>query len=221
LIYFGFVVQVQDTGTPQQIKTQSLSIRIASPLVTTITTLPPANVGVPYSQTLTATGGIAPLTWSMAPGSAPLPTGLTLSSAGQISGTPTAAGTFTFAVHLSDSSSPAQTATKKFSISVTVAVNISFYVQPSNSKANKEIEPDVAVKVTDGSGEPKAGVKVTLSLAVNPGGATLLYNTSTTGYDGIAEFDVVVTKPGVGYKLQATTNLAGAGTAISNAFTVK
>ena len=217
----SFVVQVQDTGIPQQTKTQSLSIRIAAPLVTTITTLPPANSGVPYSQTLTATGGIAPLTWSLAPGSAPLPTGLNLSSAGQISGTPSAAGAFTFTVQLSDSSSPAQTAAKTFSITVTVAVNVSFYVQPANSKANKEIEPDVEVKVTDGSGKPEAGVKVTLSLAVNPGGAALLYNTSPTGYDGIASFDVVVTKPGVGYKLQATTNLAGAGTAISNAFTVK
>jgi hypothetical protein len=216
----SFVVQVQDTGTPQQTKTQSLSIRMAAPLVTTITTLPPANVGVPYNQTLTSTGGIAPLTWSLAPGSGPLPTGLNLSSAGQISGTPTAVGTFTFTVQLSDSSSPAQSATRTFSIAVTVAVNVSFYVQPVNAKVNREIEPDVEVKVTDGSGKPKAGVKVTLSFAVNPGGATLLYNTSTTGYDGIASFDVVVNKPGVGYKLQATTNLTGAGTAISNAFTV-
>jgi len=55
---------------------------------------------------------------------------------------------------------------------------------------------------------------------VNPGGATLLYPTATTGYDGIANFDVILTKTGNGYKLQASTNLAGAGSAISNAFNV-
>ena len=137
-----------------------------------------------------------------------------------LSGTPTAVGTFSFTVQVADAGGPQQIATKSFSIIVANAYTISFYVQPSNVYVNREIEPDVKVKVTDSTGKVVTGVKVTLSLAVNPGGATLLYPTATTGYDGIASFDVIVTKPGNGYKLQATTNLAGAGTAISNAFNV-
>jgi hypothetical protein len=216
----SFTVQVQDTGTPQQTKTQLLSIRIAAPLVSTTGTLPGAKFGVAYSQTLTASGGIVPLKWSLAAGSGPLPTGLTLSATGVLSGTPTAVGTFPFIVQVADAATPQQVATKSFSIAVTNAYTVSFYVQPSNVYVNKEIEPDVKVKVVDSTGKAVAGIKVTLSLAVNPGGATLLYPTATTGYDGIASFDVVVTKVGVGYKLQASTNLAGAGTAISNAFNV-
>jgi hypothetical protein len=216
----SFTVQVQDTGTPQQTKTQPLTIRIASPLMITTASLTPGKVGVAYSQTLTATGGIALLMWSLAAGSSPLPPGLTLSSAGVIAGTPTATGTFSFTVQVADSATPQQVASKAFSITVANAYTVSFYVQPSNVYVNREIEPDVKVKVVDSTGKGVVGVKVTLSLAVNPGGATLLYPTATTGYDGIATFDVVVTKSGNGYKLQASTNLTGAGTAISNAFNV-
>ena len=58
-----------------------------------------AMVGVPYSFVLEASGGQAPYTWS-ALGS--LPAGLSLSSAGVISGTPSAQGTVSFAVRVTD-----------------------------------------------------------------------------------------------------------------------
>src|SRR5215469_11977339 len=53
--------------------------------------LPSAAVGTAYSHILQAAGGSSPYSWSIASGS--LPAGLTLSSAGVISGTPTASGT--------------------------------------------------------------------------------------------------------------------------------
>jgi hypothetical protein len=74
--------------------------------------LPPATIGVPYSQTLTATGGTPPYVWSVVSGAPP--NGIALSpSAGVLSGTPTAAGSFTFAVAVSDFTTPTPlTATK-------------------------------------------------------------------------------------------------------------
>jgi hypothetical protein len=65
-----------------------------APTVTTAS-LPNGTVGTAYSQTLTATGD-TPITWSLATGS--LPGGLTLSTAGVISGNPTTANTFNFTV---------------------------------------------------------------------------------------------------------------------------
>jgi hypothetical protein len=65
-----------------------------APTVTTAT-LSGGTVGTAYSQTLTATGD-TPITWSLATGS--LPGGLTLSTAGVISGNPTTANTFNFTV---------------------------------------------------------------------------------------------------------------------------
>jgi hypothetical protein len=66
-------------------------------------TLPNGSAGTPYNQTVSASGGTAPYTFSISSGS--LPTGLLLNSAtGAISGTPTAAGTFTFTITATDAS---------------------------------------------------------------------------------------------------------------------
>ena len=81
--------------------TQSLTLTVNASLAVTTTSLPSAVLGVAYSVQLAATGGVAPYTWAISAGS--LPTGLTLSSTGLLSGTPTASGSFTFTVQVTDS----------------------------------------------------------------------------------------------------------------------
>lgn len=81
----------------------------------TTTSLPNASVGVAYSQSLTATGGEGTLVWSIVSGS--LPSGLSLSSAGVISGTPTSSGTSNFTVQVEDEDE--DTDTQALSIQVT------------------------------------------------------------------------------------------------------
>ncbi len=83
--------------------TISKTITIAAALgITTAATLPQATIGASYSQTVSASGGNAPYTWTLTSGS--LPTGLTLASAtGIISGTVTAPGTYTFILQVADS----------------------------------------------------------------------------------------------------------------------
>ena len=69
------------------------------------TSLPTGQVGKAYTATLSASGGVAPLSWALTTGT--LPAGLALNAAGTISGTPTttaAALSLTFTV--SDSASP-------------------------------------------------------------------------------------------------------------------
>ncbi|HUG44738.1 MAG TPA: ice-binding family protein, partial [Acidobacteriota bacterium] len=66
-------------------------------------TLPPATIGIAYSEAITASGGTAPHTFSVTSGS--LPPGLSLSSGGVLSGTPTAVGSFTFTVTAEDANS--------------------------------------------------------------------------------------------------------------------
>jgi large repetitive protein len=70
------------------------------------TTLPPNGAnGVPYSFPVSVTGGVAPLTLTIASGS--LPAGLTISQSGTISGKPTGANTTnTFTVQVADSGNP-------------------------------------------------------------------------------------------------------------------
>ena len=69
-------------------------------LIISTTSCPAGQVGVSYSCTLQAAGGVAPYTWTS---SGTLPPGLTLSSAGVLSGTPTQFGTFSFNVTVTDS----------------------------------------------------------------------------------------------------------------------
>lgn len=73
----------------------SFSVNIVNaPAITTTSPLPNAEVGVPYATAFTAINGGGTFSWSS---SAP-PAGLTLSSSGVLSGTPTSAGTFTISV---------------------------------------------------------------------------------------------------------------------------
>ena len=62
----------------------------------TPSSLPDAQQGAPYSQALAGNGGIAPYTFAVTAGT--LPSGLSLSGAGLLSGTPTATGVFSFSV---------------------------------------------------------------------------------------------------------------------------
>jgi len=80
----------------------------------TSTTIPDAKAGTPYSVTLTETGGLSPYSWSVSSGA--LPAGLTLSSNGIVSGTPSTSGSTTFSVALVDSNG--FTATQSFTMIV-------------------------------------------------------------------------------------------------------
>lgn len=77
--------------------------------------LPPGLVGYSYSQTLTAGGGIPAYTFAVTAGV--LPGGLSLnSSTGVLSGTPSAAGTFSFTVTATDSQP--QSGSQAFTVSI-------------------------------------------------------------------------------------------------------
>jgi hypothetical protein len=98
-----------DSGSPVLTTTGPVSITVNPiPPVTLTGSLPNATLGVPYTQTLHAAGGVGPYTYAVTAGS--LPPGITLSSTGVISGTPTAVGASSFTVTATDSESTPQTA---------------------------------------------------------------------------------------------------------------
>ena len=109
-------IQVQDSSLPPQKTTISGNIRIAPVLVISTPTgpLPDAIVGQIYNFAFHSNGGLTPITWTVTSGT--LPTGLTLSPNGTLSGTPTAGGSFSFTIQAGDGSSPAQTITINVSV---------------------------------------------------------------------------------------------------------
>ena len=66
-------------------------------------TLPSGTAGVAYTQTITASAGTAPYSYAITSGN--LPNGLTLSSSGLLSGTPTAGCNFSFTITATDANS--------------------------------------------------------------------------------------------------------------------
>ncbi|WP_187265624.1 beta strand repeat-containing protein [Ottowia flava] len=102
---FNFTVSARDSsaGAGPYTGSQAYTLTVSAPTITlTPGTLAAAAVGSAYSQTLTASGGVSPYTYSVSAGA--LPAGLALSPAGVLSGTPTAGGDFIFSVRARDSS---------------------------------------------------------------------------------------------------------------------
>jgi hypothetical protein len=131
---FAFVVQVASVipgfGTQTTSAEFNVVIAAALPPLTITGSLAGGMVGTPYSATLGATGGYPTGTYAFSVTSGAVPTGTALSSAGTLSGTPTAAGSFTFTVQLADTNSsvtasfPTLTATQAFTIAIYPALAI-------------------------------------------------------------------------------------------------
>src|SRR5580704_3646370 len=116
-----FTVKVSDSSNGGALSsTQNLSILINLPPAPAITTssLPAGMEGTAYNQTIAATGGLTPYTFTISSATG-LPAGLSMDTSGHITGTPTGPnGTSNFTVKLTDKSNPAQSATQNLSITI-------------------------------------------------------------------------------------------------------
>jgi hypothetical protein len=110
----AFVLKVTDNVAATA--TLSVSLTISGTLaVTTTSPLPGGTVGNAYTVTLAAAGGTSPYTWAVTGGTLPPglaidPDGSLTGTAGQISGTPTAAGVSTLTATATDSAGAAASA---------------------------------------------------------------------------------------------------------------
>jgi large repetitive protein len=122
----GSTFTVQGTGDQGQPLYQAYSILVDpnEPLAINASggsTLSPGTVGGAYAQNFFLSGGAGPYSWAVAAGE--LPPGLTLQTSGdprdasnQLTGTPTAAGTFAFTMRLTDYAG--QQATQQFRLTI-------------------------------------------------------------------------------------------------------
>ena len=143
----------------------------AAPTITT-SSLSDGKVGEAYSQTLTA-NGTEPIIWSIISGE--LPKGLTLKeTTGEISGTPTAAGTASFTVKAENSAGSdtkelsiaiAKAAPTEHTVTVTSGGNGTASASPSKAVAGAEITltatPDKGYHFKEWQVESPAGLVIT------------------------------------------------------------
>jgi sugar lactone lactonase YvrE len=198
----SFSPTVSGTITGQLVLTDN-NLNVASPYATQIVTLNGSAVGITISpstlpngtlgtayptQTLTASGGTtAPYTFAVTTGS--LPPGLSLSTAGVISGTPTAAGTYTFTITATDSTPAASGG-------------------PFTGSANYSVTvPKIASAVTVASNNNPStyGTSVTFTATVPSGTiGTITFNDNGTAISGAVSIS--------GTTAAFTTSTLGAGT---------
>jgi hypothetical protein len=110
-----------DSSNPVLTVTGPVTITVQPvPPLTLNGTLPNATVNVPYSQTITAQGGLPPYTYAITAGT--LPVGITLDPAtGTFSGTPTVVGASSFTLTATDSEATPQTASLPLILQVVYA----------------------------------------------------------------------------------------------------
>jgi hypothetical protein len=124
------------TGTPKKVGTYQVLLTASNgvnpngtqiftitvvPFGVTTTSLPAATEGTPYSTQLAAQGGATPYKWKAV---GALPSGLTLSKQGVLSGTvpdTVTPGNVTIHVQVTDHSSPVETATASLSLTIQAA----------------------------------------------------------------------------------------------------
>ncbi len=122
---YPFTIKVTDAGG--RTATQATSITVATGVTANFSPPPAATLATPYSVTLTATGGTLPYAWSVNAGT--LPPGITLSSGGVLSGTPTATGSSTFTVNVTDANKGISTT----SITLTVSAGVLRLTAPASA----------------------------------------------------------------------------------------
>jgi hypothetical protein len=163
---FSFTVQAYDLDFNEVQNNYSITVSSSSLQIVTAS-LNNATAGAAYTDQLQASGGTAPYAWTIANGSQPLPSALTLSTNGTISGVPAAAGTNSFIVRLTDHNSVTTTRT------LTLITNPKPVLTQLNWAANQ-----FQMRLT-GAANQAYTVQVTTNLA-STNWISLLYTNDTT-----------------------------------------
>ncbi|CAB5690482.1 IPTL-CTERM protein sorting domain [Delftia tsuruhatensis] len=174
---FSFTVQATDNSSISGQRTYSGSVAAATVVLTpAASTLPTARLNTAYAgQTFTASGGTAPYTYAS---SGTLPTGMTFNaSTGVLSGTPTAAGSFTFTITATDSSTGTGAPFTSGSTSYTLVVNSTNADLGALALSSGTLAPGFgAGTLAYTATVPNASSTITVTATAADGGATILVN---------------------------------------------
>lgn len=162
---------------PKQNSTLSITVE-GAPIISTMS-LPGGNEGTAYSQSVSATGGVGPYTWSISNGA--LPAGLSLSGSTTtsvtITGTPTAQGTANFTIKITDSTGASGTQALSIAIGAPLPLEVTPATLPGGIVG--AAYPGATLQAT--GGVPPFSWLVTSAAGTFPPGLTLDTDGSITG----------------------------------------
>ncbi len=139
---YPFTVRATDSSGTNT--TAIFALMVSAPVVNfTTVTLPSGTINQAYNQTLAVIGGTAPYTFRIDSGT--LPTGLTLSTGGVISGTPTVGGNYSFVVRATDTQGETSTSSYLIGLGTAGAPAITAVVSAANYVANGVAPGEIVV----------------------------------------------------------------------------
>jgi uncharacterized protein YhjY with autotransporter beta-barrel domain len=193
---FSFSIWATDSSGNGYRGSTGYDLNVVAPTLTLTPTagaLTAARQHASYSQTFTATGGAPGYTYVVQAGD--LPDGLTLSTGGVLSGTPTERRTFTFTIRATDSSGGGG-----FSVDGAYSLNVGLPVPPTVGDVARTVAANSSGNVIAPSlsGTPTDSVEVATGPShgmVSVSGLTFVY-TPTPGYSGADSFTYVATNAG-------------------------
>jgi len=142
---YNFTVTIQDSYTPPEIAPAQITIQVVPPPLSFADSLPrQLLLNRPFSGKIVVTGGIPPYHFTMTSGTLPPGFNSIDSTTGQISGTPTSAGYYSFGVNVSDSSSPPVTANTSFGITVATPLGRNDTIATATPIGNEQIMASIS-----------------------------------------------------------------------------
>jgi hypothetical protein len=187
---YTFTVKVTDdqgnTGSA------SFTVTIGGGVLTiTPTSLPVGTVGALYDQRFGVLGGTGPSTWTEI---GALPPGLTFYSGGELAGTPTQTGTFTFDALVTDAATPPNAALQAYTVNIGDQGAAVLVVQPNTLTftTNQGVVPAPQTEYVTATGPTASGLS-----------ATIVYGPPATGWLSIGNIS------GASTPAQAQVNVIG------------
>ncbi|USJ25662.1 putative Ig domain-containing protein [Ensifer adhaerens] len=206
---YNFIVRVTDSTTPTaHTYDKSYNPTIAAPVIdVTPDSLPDGGVGAAYSVHFSASGGTPPYTYTLDVGT--LPTGLSLSTSGQLSGAPTTAGSFNFKIKIQDSTTISTGGVHFVAQNFTTTINS--FPPVALSPASGAL-PAATVGSAYSQGISASGGAGAISYAVTAGSlpAGLALNTTTGAISGTPTAAAIGT---ANFTVTATAATSGSATA--------
>ena len=185
-----FTIPVQVTDAAQGSITRTLTVQVVAPLTVTAPATVTITSGSTFTLTPSASQGAPPYTYSISAGM--LPPGLTLSTTGVISGTPTATGTFTFTIQVTDGTGTIVQTVVTVVVSAPALTIMTAGTLPAGTAGTAYLQGFQALNGTGTLTWSLAGGTLPPGLSVSPSG--VLSGTPTQG--GTFSFTVQVTDGG-------------------------
>lgn len=190
---FALSATVSDSFTPPETATVPITLIVSPPLFSLAPSLPQRlAVNQPFSGKLAAVGGVPPYSFSLSSGSS-LPPGLSLDpSSGDVSGTPTTAGSYGFVATATDSNTPPSHVTESYWVTVATPLGRNDTVATATTIGNGTTNASISPYEDPPASAPLAADRDYYKIVAQGGQLVQLKTATARSFNGATPLDTVL-----------------------------